>query len=304
MAVQTTSIIKPLNDQLLEITVSALNGVPLTGATVSVSLVTEFGIPVSGIQNITLTDVTGSVGSYSATLLGSAFNALAGNYTLKVTYSLNGAHFYTEQPVTIQFSQASSNLMVGALCSVPALKAWAKLNPNTTTGVTTDMLDVLYAQVINRFTEYAANSCNRPSFLVSTYTETRNGNGKGFIKPKFAFSTNEIQTVTSVVVDGLSIPAAPSVVTSGFVHDDYLVYLRNREFSRGIQNVTITYTAGLPSIPLELEQAALDACSFWLKKREYIGQNSLSLSGQTVTYDSSDVLKTTCNVLANYTRRH
>lgn len=302
MALASTAQIHPLSDQLLMTTGLSIAGVPVSSATVTFTLCTEFGVAIAGITNISALPVAGTPGAYNATL-PSTLTPLSGSYILKISAVNGGSHYYTEQTVIVPFMQGSSNLMVGALCSVPALKAWGKFSANTVSGVNQDQMDVLYAQCINRFTEFANNTCNRSSFLTSSYVEKMNGNGKYYCSPKFAFPTNEIISVASVYINGLSIPAAPDTVTSGYVWSDYTVYLRGYTLTKGIQNVIINYTAGLASIPLELEQAALDACAFWIKKREFMGLTSVSSGGQTITYDKADMLATTARVLSQYTRR-
>lgn len=298
MAILTATTVKPLNDQTLEVTGLALNGAPVVGATVTATLVDEHGVPVTGIIDVSMTDVSGSPGSYSAAI-SHTFTAPAGDYTLQITAVDGGAQYYTEQAVTIPYLLENSNLIPGALCSLAALKAWAIL-PTTTNNIN---LDATYAKVINRFTEYAAQRCNRPSFLAASYTERMNGNAKYFVTPRFAFPTNEIQSVSSVTINGAAQIASTDEITSGYLFDDFAIYLRNGVFCKGVQNVSITYTAGLAAIPLELEEAAVESCAYWLKRREYIGQASVSVSGQTITFNKEDIPCVAASVLAQYTRR-
>lgn len=93
--------------------------------------------------------------------------------------------------------------------------------------------------------------------LSATYTETYSGTGS----TRQMLRNAPVTAVASVLVDGVSIPAAISAVQPGFVFDDISVALRGYRFCRGVQNIEVTYTAGWATVPFDIEQAALD----WIK---------------------------------------
>lgn len=95
----------------------------------------------------------------------------------------------------------------------------------------------------------------------ASYTRTMNGHGG----EKMLLRDRPVISVSSITVDGISIPAATGPTTTGFVFDDRFVYIRGNwygglspsRFNRGVQNVTVTYTAGYAQVPWDLQQAAL-----------------------------------------------
>jgi hypothetical protein len=79
--------------------------------------------------------------------------------------------------------------------------------------------------------------------------------------------------------------------------------LRGFRFSRGVQNVAISYTAGYASVPLDLKQAALEAFALTYRQRTHIGEKSNSMGGQvTLSFDMSDVPPRSMTVIGQYRR--
>jgi hypothetical protein len=72
------------------------------------------------------------------------------------------------------------------------------------------------------------------------YTETRNGNGKTVL----AFGNPRVSAVATLTIDGVAMPARSSVTGAGYTFDEDLLFLIGARFTRGVQNVGITYTAG------------------------------------------------------------
>lgn len=296
MATATLATLIPLNDGNITVTGLALSGVPTAGATVTGTLLDEKGAVVSALENVTLLDVQGTPGSYTAFIPGT-FTAPPGNYLLKINANKNGALFFTEQAVVVPFFSTTSPMPVGAFTTVAALKQFAGKKAEDRT------MDDLFFRLINRFGAYALNLCNRKSFLEIDYSEKFNGNGGTRVSPMYAFATSPITSITSLTVDGKTIPACPDDVRPGYAFDNFTVYLRGYSLCRGVQNISLTYTAGLTTIPVELEQACIDACIFWLNKRDFLGKSSVNVAGETVAFDKSDLPETASVVLKQFTRR-
>lgn len=295
----TQATLIPLNDGNITLTGLALNGVPTAGATVLATLLDESGAVVLALSNVALLDVGGSPGNYTAFIAGT-FTAQPGNYILKITATKSGALYLTEQPVNVPFYTSVYSMPVGSLTTVPALKQ-ALGSPFIQADRS---MDDFLSRIIARFGAYALNLANRKAFLSQPYTERYNGNGGFMLCPRFAFNSSPITAISSLTVDGQVIPAAPDDFSSGYIFDDYTIYLRGcYAYTKGVQNITVTYTAGLTSIPKELEQAALDACAFWFRKREFMGKDSVTVQGETVVFDKSDIPATAMSVLKQYTRR-
>ena len=100
--------------------------------------------------------------------------------------------------------------------------------------------------------------------LASTsYTRTFNGKGGN----KLLLPDRPVIAVTALTIDLVSIPLAVPPA-SGFLNDSKFVYLYGgpspshfncwNEFTRGVQNVTVSYTAGYAIIPYDIQQACLN----------------------------------------------
>ena len=116
-------------------------------------------------------------------------------------------------------------------------------------GITDTNSDAVLNALVTNVSAAVEAYCNR-TFASTSYTETRNG-GCG---PKMFLMNGPVTAVASVAVNGQSIPAAPNALAGGFVFDSSVVYIRPgaggpQEFCKGVQNVTIEYTAGYVVTP-------------------------------------------------------
>ena len=107
--------------------------------------------------------------------------------------------------------------------------------------------------------------------LSANYARSFNGvGGRRLMLPD-----RPVTAVASVAIDGLGMQLSTTPFMPGFVFDDRGIYLRGGyEFCRGAQNVQVAYTAGLASVPTDIEQACLD----WVK---IIHENLDTLPGIT-----------------------
>lgn len=80
------------------------------------------------------------------------------------------------------------------------------------------------------------------NFVAQPYSVVLDGHGGDRVSlPNFP-----ITAVAAVSVDGVNVPAAANALQSGFVFSETQVLLRGYRFNRGVQNVSLTYTAGYP----------------------------------------------------------
>lgn len=182
---------------------------------------------------------------------------------------------------------------MSALCSVADVQAY--------TGQDSANLTALITTLIGNASTLIESICSRV-FEQTTYTETRNGNGA----PMLFLRQGPIISVSSLQIDGVSIPAATSPVSYGYVFDDRRLYLRGNAgisatvkgtpggypigFSRGVQNIAVQYIAGYATIPADLNQACVELVADMLAKRARIDLKSQSLGqNDTVSYNLVDV---------------
>ena len=163
------------------------------------------------------------------------------------------------------------------LCVLADVKAFLGVTSSATDGV----LNTLIANVSATIESF----CNR-TFASTVYTERRNGND-GY---RLFLANGPVTAVSSVSVDGIAIIPAPDALTSGYLADANTVYLRGYTFTRGIQNVSVSYTAGFATIPLDVAQACIELVASHFAKRERIDKASETLgTQQTISYSQADM---------------
>ena len=109
--------------------------------------------------------------------------------------------------------------------------------------------------------------------------------------------------LSSVSIDGVTIQAATTPTTAGYLWDGRRILLRGFRFCRGVQNVQLSYAAGYPNVPLDLKQAAIEAFALTYRQRVRIGEKSNSMSGQvTISFDMSDVPPRSLAIFSQYRR--
>lgn len=139
--------------------------------------------------------------------------------------------------------------------------------------------DPLISRLITAVSAFIETACNRV-FASQSYTETRNGNGGRAM----AFRQTPVSAVSSLLIDGLAIPARTDVLGSGYSFDESTLYLAGYTFGRGKQSVVQSYTAGFVSIPYDLEQAAIMLVSLAYKGRDRIGVTGKGIGPEHISY--------------------
>lgn len=175
------------------------------------------------------------------------------------------------------------------LTTLANVKAWMGLPADNTDD------DVLLNRLISSASAFIQTWLNR-SFASQAYNEARDGTGGA----RMMFADYPVTAVSSVVVDGLSIPASPDVMSPGYRFDDKTIMLNGFIFGRGMNNVQLSYTAGYAATPLEIEQACIEMISLRYKERDRIGHQSKSLAGETVTFFIKDMPDSVRTILNNY----
>lgn len=124
--------------------------------------------------------------------------------------------------------------------------------------------DTLLSEIITRITDKWTLDCNR--ILTSAdYTEYYSGDGSDTLMLD-QFPINSITSIyddtdrsfgasTEISSDDIIFTANTNNAKSG------IVKLDGTSFSKGVENIKITYNAGFTSVPNEIEQAVLQECS-------------------------------------------
>lgn len=185
------------------------------------------------------------------------------------------------------------------LCTLAELKAWLPNQGNNDDANLQSLITNASSMILNEY-------LNRPHILASvlgTLNETYDGNGSDRLLPR----NFPIISVSAVSVDGVAIPASQGFSAgsqvAGYLFDSRRVMLRGFRFCRGLQNVSLTYTAGYSSVPVDLKQAAIEAFALAYRQRPHIGEKSNSMGGQvTVAFDMSDCPPRSLSVFKQYRR--
>jgi hypothetical protein len=175
------------------------------------------------------------------------------------------------------------------LCTVEDVTSYLSLSD----GQDTDLIQNL----ITNASAFIDNYCNRV-LLSNDYTETHNGTGGD----ELPFRQFPVSAVASVSIDGQPVTLSTSTSSSGFVWDDWTLYLRGYCFPRGAQNVTISYTAGLMAVPPDVNQACIEIVALKYKRRTSLEVSSKTLNGEVISFNTSDMPASAKSTLANYRR--
>jgi hypothetical protein len=146
---------------------------------------------------------------------------------------------------------------LGDLTTLAKVKEW--LNTGSSAFPVTD--DGLLGRLITGASRWLESYLSRP-VAAADYSYTTNGAGtRAMYLP-----VQPVVSVSAVTVDGIKVPPSnPAPLGSGFLFDRSRVYLNGYVFSRGLQNVTVDYAAGLQItdesqlIPSDTPQIAVSA---------------------------------------------
>lgn len=163
-----------------------------------------------------------------------------------------------------------------------------------------DALDTQFDDLLTRLITAVSVQFTREvgrSLATASATEVYNGHGGQRLTP----ARWPITAVAALTVDGVAVTARATVTGDGYVIDGQTsVLLVGSYFTEGAQNVSLTYTAGHATIPLDVEQAVIKMVSLQFRDRDRIGQGSRSMAGESVSYADAPVLAYWRNVVDSY----
>lgn len=174
--------------------------------------------------------------------------------------------------------------------SIDEVKTYLGINGTSDDGLITRLIEAATTMM---------NQCMNRNPLSTVYTQTFDGSGNA----RQVTSFWPVTAVSSVSVDGVARQAAASFGAVGYRFDDYSIILNNDVFPKGIQNVTISYTAGAVAVPADLTQACVDIASESYRRRTRVGETSKSLAQGTTSYNIKDIPDHVKVVLSSYTKR-
>lgn len=174
------------------------------------------------------------------------------------------------------------------LTSVANLKSWSSLVS------TAD--DALLARLITAVSSFFASYCGRV-FQSAAYSEVRDGTGGA----KLVLRQYPVTAVASLAVDGQTIGMRPKVGQPGYViSPPRTLALAGYTFTSDVQNVEVSYTAGFATTPADLEQACIECCASWYKRKSRIDEQSKSIQGEVITFSMKDIPAAAKSILDDY----
>lgn len=140
---------------------------------------------------------------------------------------------------------------------------------------------------ISAFSAFFLKLIGRPAILVADYSERRNGTGTRSL----ALYNSPITEVSSLTINGITVPASSDGLQPGYVADEYTLQLVHGtwetapspsaagsgypdRFYRGVGNVQIQYAAGYATAPLDVQQAITEMVAWAYKYKDRFGLNS------------------------------
>jgi len=183
-------------------------------------------------------------------------------------------------------------MAVNDLTTLANVKAWLKLPATANTD-----LDPLLLRLISAASAFIQTALDR-TFAVTAYTESRDGKGTTVMLLK----DYPVISVTAVTVDAMPVPPAADCTKPGFVFGEKSVGLNGYKFTRGLHNVQISYSSGYATVPLEIEQVAIDLIAKKYKGMSRIGLRSEVLNQQTTYFDVQDINDEIKSVLKQYAK--
>jgi hypothetical protein len=179
------------------------------------------------------------------------------------------------------------------LATLADVKAW--LQTGQSAFPATD--DGLLTRLITAASQYIQTWLNR-GIAISDYMEIRDGTGG----QRLQFACLPVSAVWSLTIDGIVIPPAPiSGEAAGYVFSPTQLAVRGFYFTRGAQNIAITYTAGYLTTPSDLSQACIELVALRYRERTRTGEISKALGGgETVSYSQRDMSASISTLLQQY----
>jgi len=175
---------------------------------------------------------------------------------------------------------------------------WKYLNPNLGGDDTT------LTRMISAVSVWFANYCDR-TFADTDWSYTLSGRGN----PSIMLPEYPVTAVTAVTVDGVTVPARPSVTGYGWIQDgvNKLTICGSTSswpcgFTKGAMNVTVAFSSGYATIPADIEQACIECCASWYRRRSRIDEESKSVQGEVITFSIAACPKAARTVLDIFRR--
>jgi hypothetical protein len=162
-------------------------------------------------------------------------------------------------------------------------------------GLANTVSDDLLERMITSCSAAMESWMNR-TIARTSYVETRNGTGGSAL----LVQQYPIVSVSGVTVGAVAVPARARIGDGGYVFDETRILLDGSTFTRGMQNVTVSYVAGYATVPQDIEQACIDIIGDWFRYKDRAGKLSEGIEGQTISFTDTAFPSRAQGVLNQY----
>lgn len=174
------------------------------------------------------------------------------------------------------------------LTTLANVKAWARIPGSQG--------DTLIARLVTSCSTWIEDVTSR-RFTSQSYSEIRDGTGG----QELMLAGRPVQSMTSLLVDTVPVPAQAAVGQPGYFLVGDLLCLEGYAFSRGRKNVRVTYTGGFASTPADLEQACIEmVVSAYNRGSRGPDLESRGAQGQSHTWSLEDMPDSVRKVINRY----
>lgn len=170
--------------------------------------------------------------------------------------------------------------MANEFCTIADVKALLGLSTN-------NAFDAVLTPLITQVSEFIRTYLSRDIYPVTAYSKTLNGTGKT-VMPLVNYP---LVAVSSLLVDGVAIPAQPAVNQSGYVLDDNCIRLVGYCFNKGVMNVSVSYTANYAAIPDDIKRCCIEWTAVLFNERTRLGVAGKTIGNETISYSVLSVPK-------------
>ena len=164
-------------------------------------------------------------------------------------------------------------------------------------GITIATDDTLLATLVTAYSTWMRTFLNR-TITSQQFTITRSGRDEQtMLMPDWP-----ITAVSTLMIDGVVIPAQSTWGGYGYRFSDRAITLDCLRFTRGVDNVSITFTAGYASVPADLAQACVELVALHYREKDRFGLASKGLAGETTAFITKAMPESVKAVLNQYAR--
>ena len=180
-----------------------------------------------------------------------------------------------------------------------------------TSGAVVGISDPQLAGLITRVSTFIQSWLNR-TISQAAYVDVYNGNGGSVLM----LNNYPVTAIGALTVDGIPVPPRPPLGAGssgsysfngspgGFVFDSDSIMVSGGCFTRGFQNVAVSYTAGYATTPPDIEQAAIDTIGDYFRYIDRIGKTSQAIEQQTTQFTNTPIPIRALSQLQQYKRVH